>query len=146
MTSAEPATVDEYLASLPDDRRPVIEAVRQVVLDHLPDGFEEVFQYRMLSYVIPLERYPLTYNKQPLAVTSLANQKRHMALYLMGVYGDESAEAWLRSRWPPDKKLDMGKSCLRFRSLDDLPLDLIGEVIARTSVDDLVAAYERARS
>ena len=96
-------------------------------------------QYGMISYVVPLERYPDTYNGLPLAVASLADQKRYMSLYLMGVYGDESAETWLRERWPADKKLDMGKSCLRFRRLDDLPLDLIGEVIARTSVDDFIA-------
>jgi hypothetical protein len=139
-------TVDGYLAELPSDRRAVIEVVRQVVLDHLPVGFEEVVQYGMISYVIPLAQYPDTYNGLPLAVASLANQKRHMALYLMGVYGDEGAEAWLRERWPADKKLDMGKSCLRFRRLDDLALDLVGGVIARTSVDDLVAVYERSRA
>lgn len=102
-------------------------------------------QYGMISYVIPLARYPDTYNGQPLTVASLANQKRHMALYLMGVYGDESAEAFLRERWPADQRLDMGKSCLRFRRLEELPLDLIGEVVARTAVDDLIAVYERSR-
>jgi hypothetical protein len=138
-------TVPDYVAELPDDRRPIVETVRQVVLDHLPDGFEEVMQYGMISYVVPLHRYPETYNGQALTVASLASQKRHLSLYLMGVYGDEGAEAWLRERWPADKKLDMGKSCLRFTRLDDLPLDLIGEVIGRTSVDDLIQAYERSR-
>ena len=80
-----------------------------------------------------------------LAVASLANQKRHLSLYLMGVYGDEGVEAFLREHWPADKKLDMGKSCLRFKRLEDLPLDLIGAVIERTSVDDIIAAYERSR-
>ena len=122
--------------SCPIDRRPIVEVVRQVVLDHLPDGFEEVMQYGMISYVVPHERYPDTYNGQPLALASLASQKRYLSLYLMGVYGDAGAEAWLRERWPADKKLDMGKSCLRFKRLDDLSLDLIGEVIASTSVDD----------
>jgi hypothetical protein len=102
-------------------------------------------QYGMISYVVPLERYPDTYNGQALAVASLANQKRHLSLYLMGAYGDEGTEAWLRERWPADKKLDMGKSCLRFNRLEDLPLDLIGEVIQRTSVDDFIAIYERSR-
>ena len=78
-------------------------------------------QYGMISYVVPLERFPTTYNGQALAVASLANQKRHMALYLMGVYGDEDAAAWLQEPWAATgKKLDMGKSCLRFRRLDDL--------------------------
>jgi Domain of unknown function (DU1801) len=138
-------TIERYLAELPDDRRPIVEAVRQVVLDHLPDGFEEVMQYGMISYVVPLERYPGTYNGQALAVASLASQKRHLSLYLMGAYGDEVTEAWLRERWPADKKLDMGKSCLRFKRLEDLPLDLVGEVIGRTSVDDFIAIYERSR-
>jgi hypothetical protein len=138
-------TVERYLAELPDDRRAIVEAVRQVVLDHLPDGFEEVMQYGMISYVVPLERYPDTYNGQALAVVSLANQKRHLSLYLMGVYGDDGAEAFLREHWPADKQLDMGKSCLRFKRLEDLPLDLVGEVIARTSVDDFITSYERSR-
>jgi hypothetical protein len=139
-------TVEDYLTGLPDDRRPAIEAVREVVLANLPAGFEEVVQYGMLSYVIPLERYPDTYNGHPLAVASLADQKRHMSIYLMGAYGDEGTEAYLRAHWPPDLRLDMGKSCVRFRRLDDLPLDLIGTVIARTSVDDFITTYEQGRA
>jgi hypothetical protein len=143
---ADAATVEDYFAGLPPDRRAALEAVREVILEHLPDGFEEVMQYGMVSYVVPLERYPVTYNGQPLAVASLANQKRHMALYLMGVYGEEGSQDWLRERWAATgKKLDMGKSCLRFRKLDDLALDVVGEAIARASVDDFLAAYERSR-
>ena len=139
-------TVEEYLAALPDDRRDAIAAVRAVILGHLPDGFDERMQHGMLSYVVPLERYPDTYNGQPLALASLASQKRHMALYLMGVYGDDGTATWFRERWAETgKRLDMGKSCVRFRRLDDLPLGLVGEAIARTSVDDFVALYERSR-
>ena len=139
-------SVEDYLAGLPDDRRRALEAVRQVILDHLPAGFEEVMQYGMISYVVPQARYPDTYNGQPLAVASLANQKRHMAVYLMGVYGEEGSQRWLRERWATTgKKLDLGKSCLRFRSLDDLALDVLGEAIARTSVDEFLATYERSR-
>ena len=117
-----------------------------MILDNLPAGFEEVMQHGMISYVVPLKRYPDTYNGQPLVVASLANQKRHMAVYLMGVYGEEGVQEWLRERWAATgKKLDMGKSCLRFRSLDDLALDVLGETIARTPVDALLAAYERSR-
>ena len=138
--------VEAYVAALPDDRRPTIDAVRRVILEHLPDGFDEVVQYGMISYVVPLERYPDTYNHQALVVASLANQKRHMAIYLMGVYGEDGAQEWLRQRWASTgKKLDMGKSCLRFRRLDDLALDVVGEAIARTSVDAFLTAYERAR-
>ena len=140
------ATVDEYLTELPDDRRPAIEAVRRAVLDNLPDGFEERMQYGMISWVVPLARYPETYNGQALALASLANQKRYMALYLVGVYGDEGSQRWLRERWAAaGLKLDMGKSCLRFRSLDDVDLGIIGEAIARIPVDDFIAAYERSR-
>jgi len=139
--------VDEYLAGLPDDRSSALATVRQVVVDHLPDGYDEVMQYGMISYVVPLERYPDTYNGQPLAVASLANQKRHMALYLMGVYGDEGNQAWLREQWATTgKKLDMGKSCLRFRSLDDLDLAIVAAAIARTPVDALITQYERSRA
>ena len=144
---SDAATVEAYLAELPEDRRAAIAAVREVILRHLPAGFEEVMQYGMISYVVPLERYPKTYNNQALTVTSLASQKNHMAIYLMGVYGDDGtdgADGWFRRRWAETgKRLDMGKSCLRFKRLDDLALDVVGEAIARTSVDDLIAAYER---
>jgi hypothetical protein len=143
---SDATTVEGYLAELPDDRRAAIATVRDVVLAHLPDGFDEVVQYGMLSYVVPLDRYPKTYNGEPLAIASLANQKRYMALYLIGVYGDEASQAWLRERWAETGlRLDMGKSCLRFRSLADLDLGIVGEAIGRTSVDEFIAQYERAR-
>jgi hypothetical protein len=139
------STVDDYLAELPDDRREAISAVREVIRESLPAGFEEGMQYGMIGYYVPLERYPDTYNGEPLGVAGLANQKRHLALYLMGVYAEED-DSWFRERWQSTgKKLDMGKSCVRFRRLDDLPLDVVGEAIARTSVDAFIAAYERSR-
>lgn len=144
---SDATTVEAYLAALPDDRREVIEAVRETVLAHLPEGFEETMQYGMVSYVVPLERYPDTYNGQALTVASLANQKRHMALYLMGIYSEDGASDWLRQRWTATgRTLDMGKSCIRFKRLDDVALDVVGEAIARTSVDDLVSHYERSRT
>jgi hypothetical protein len=144
---SDAVTVDDYLAELPDDRRAALAAVREIVLANLPAGFEEIMQYGMISYVVPLDRFPTTYNGQALAVASLANQKRHMALYLMGIYGDEDAAAWLQETWAATgKKLDMGKSCLRFRRLDDLALDLVGAAIARTTVDDLIAQHNRAHT
>ena len=103
-------------------------------------------QYGMISYVIPLARYPKTYNKQPLAYLSLAAQKRHMSIYLMGVYCDAETESWFVQRYRDSgKRLDMGKSCVRFRTLEDLPLDLIGEAVSRTSVEDFIERYETAR-
>ncbi len=140
------ATVDAYLGELPDDRRDAVAAVRAVLLENLPAGFEEGMQYGMIGYYVPLERYPDTYNGEPLAVAGLASQKRHMSLYLMGVYADED-DSWFRDRWTATgKKLDMGKSCVRFRRLDDVPLDVVGDAIRRVSVEDFLAAYERSRT
>jgi hypothetical protein len=139
-------SVRAYLAELPEDRREVVEAVRAVVLENLRPGFEEGIQYGMIGYSVPLERYPETYNGQALCLAALASQKRHLSLYLMGIYGDEGENAWFRQRWSETgKKLDMGKSCVRFRQLDDLALDVVGEAIARTTVDDFIAVYERSR-
>jgi hypothetical protein len=142
---SDASTVDEYLAELPAGRRDAIATVRDVILEHLPEGFEEGIQYGMIGYHVPLERFPDTYNGQPLAVAALANQKNHMALYLMGVYGED--DVWFRERWATTgKKLDMGKSCVRFRRLEDLPLEVVGEAIARNSVDDMIAAHERVHA
>ena len=140
-------TVAEYVSSLPDDRRETFEAVRRVIVEHLPDGFVETMEFGSPSYVVPLERYPGTYNGRPLPLASLASQKRYLALYLMGVYGDEGTATWFRERWrETGKRLDMGKSCVRFRRLDDLPLELVGEAIGRVSLDEFVAMYERGRA
>ena len=137
--------MSEYLQELPPDRRATLVAVRKVIRKHLPRGFAEGMQYGMIGYYVPLERFPDTYNGQPLAVAALASQKRHMALYLMGVYG--GGDARFREEWlATGRKLDMGKSCVRFRRLDDVALDVVGAAIARTSVDDLIAAHERAHA
>ncbi len=146
MVQSEATTVEAYLAELPDDRRAAIKAVRNVILQHLPAGFTEGMQFGMISYYIPLERYPDTYNQQPLSIAALANQKRYMSLYLMGIYANEDDAWWFREQWTlSGKRLDMGKSCVRFRKLDDVPLDVVGEAIARTSADDFIADYERSR-
>ena len=137
-------TVDAYLGDLPEDRREAIAAVRSVILEHLPDGFEEGMQYGMIGYYVPLDQFPDTYNREPLTVAALASQKRHMSLYMMGIYGTD--DTWFRERWKATgHKLHMGKSCVTFRRLDDVPLDVVGEAIARISVDDLIAAHEHAR-
>ncbi len=139
--------VEEYLSELDDDRRKAISTVRGVVQDNLPDGYEETMQYGMITYIVPLSVLADTYNGQPLMYVALASQKRYMSLYLTNVYGDESTEKWFRSRYlEAGKKLDMGKSCVRFKRLDDLPLDLIGEVVARTSVAEFVEIYKASRS
>jgi len=141
-----PTTVEEYLAEQSLERREALAAVRRVILENLPMGYTEVMQYGMISYVIPLARYPKTYNKQPLAYLSLAAQKRYMSIYLMGVYCDTETESWFVQRYRDSgKRLDMGKACVRFRTLDDLPLDLVGEAVSRTSEEDFIQCYETAR-
>jgi len=138
-------TAEEYLAALPEDRRAAIGAVRAVILEHLPAGYVEEIRYGMLAYTVPLERFPDTYNGQPLSLAALASQKRHMSLYLMGVYGD--ADTTFRERWrATGKKLDMGKSCVRFRRLEDVPLEVVCDTIAGTPVEALIATHERAHA
>ena len=140
-------TVEEYFDELDADRRDAISSVRDVILENLPDGYQEMILFGMITYAIPLETYPNTYNKQPLMYAALANQKRHMAVYLTNVYGDDSLETWFRERYlATGKRLDMGKSCVRFRKLDDLPLDLVGEAIAKTSVEEFIDIYIASRS
>ncbi len=145
MARSEAATPDEMIAALPPDRREAIEAVRDVIRANLPAGFEEGMQYGMIGWYVPLERFPDTYNKQPLGLAALASQKNYMSLYLNTVYGDPATERWFRERFAAyGKKLNMGKSCVRFRKLDDLPLELIGETIARVPLDQYVERYEEA--
>ena len=140
-------TVGEYLAELDDGRREAIAAVRSVILDNLPDGYEEMMLFGMITYAVPLSVLADTYNGQPLMYAALASQKRHMAVYLTNVYADGSTEAWFRERYlATGKRLDMGKSCVRFRKLDDLPLELVGEAIARTPIADFVELYRASRS
>jgi hypothetical protein len=145
--AAAVTTIDEYLASLPEDRRVAISRVRETVNANLPAGYEEGLQYGMIGWYVPLSRYPDTYNGQPLAVANLGSQKNHMAIYLTSVYGDPTLEKWFRDAYAAaGKKLDMGKSCVRFTSLDALPLDVIGETIGKVSVEAFLARYEAVRS
>jgi hypothetical protein len=140
------STAQEYLAELPDDRRAVVSAVRDVVVRNLPDGYEESVGFGMLNYTIPLERYPNTYNKQPLSYVALAAQKNYYSLYLTGAYMDAERTRSLADEFErAGKKLDMGKSCVRFKKLDDLPLDVIGRAVASTPPDDFIAQYEASR-
>jgi hypothetical protein len=141
-------TVDAYLDSLPKERSHALRAVRRVILENLPAGYEEHMQYGMITYVVPHSLYPAGYHcnpEQPLPYASLGSQKNHMALYLMSVYGDPALDQWFRGAWQASgKRLDMGKSCVRFRTLEDLPLEVIGQVIARVSAKKYVARVEAA--
>jgi len=146
MVQSNAQTVEEYLESLPEDRQEILTAVRAVILENLPVGYEEGMLFGMIGYFIPLTRYPDTYNKQPLAYVSLASQKNYVSLYLNGVYADSVLEERFRSEWAATgKKLNMGKSCVRFKKLDEVPLDVVGRSIASTSVDGYIEIYERSR-
>ena len=143
---SDATTVDEYLASLPDDRRKAITEVREVILANLPNGYEEAMNWGMITYQVPIDTYPETYNKQPLMYAGLASQKNHMAVYLTGVYTSDDERASFEEEYrSTGKRLDMGKSCVRFRKLDDLPLDVVGRAIAARDVDSFIELVETAR-
>ncbi len=146
MPRSSATTVKEYLDELSADRRSVVSAVRKVILRHLPKGYRESMNWGMISYEVPLERYPNTYNGQPLSYAALAAQKNYFALYLMCVYQDPNQEAWLKKAFKKaGKKLDMGKSCVRFRKVEDLPLHVIGKIVASTTPEEFIARYEASR-
>ena len=141
------ATVDEYLSELPDERRNAIGKVRQTILDNLPQGYEEAMNWGMITYQVPLETCPDTYNGQPLMYAALASQKNHMAVYLTGIYMSEEARSRFEAAYKATgKRLDVGKSCVRFRKLEDLPLQLIGECIASQDVEGFVARSKQVAS
>ena len=141
------STVQQYLAELPEDRREALQAVRLAILKNLPKGYEEGMQYGMIGYFVPHSLYPAGYHcdpKQPLPFAGLASQKNHMSIHLMGIYSDREHEAWFREAWAKTgKTLDMGKSCVRFKTIDDVPLRVIGQAIKRVPVKKFVKHYER---
>ncbi|MEZ4700833.1 MAG: DUF1801 domain-containing protein [Rhodothermales bacterium] len=141
-------TVDAYLAAAPEERRPALETLRQVILDHLPDGFVERIQYGMPGYVVPHEAYPPGYHcnpKDPLPFLSFASQKHFIALYHMGMYANPALLDWFTQAYPKHskRKLDMGKSCVRFKKVEDIPFALIGELVSKMTVSDWIEIYER---
>ena len=137
----------EYVASLPEERKIVIEQLRTIVLKNLPKGFEETMGYGMLSYVVPHSIYPSGYHcdpKTPLPFLSLASQKNFIAFYHMGIYADDKLLNWFVSEYPKHckTKLDMGKSCIRFKKMNDIPYELLGELASKMSVQDWISLYE----
>jgi hypothetical protein len=140
---SEAATVGEYLQSLPEDRRRAIASLRSALRANLPKGYAEVMNWGMITYEVPLETCPETYNGKPLAYAAIASQKNYMALYLCALYCQKGAEAAFRKAWKGGRKLDMGKVCIRFREISDLDLELIGKTIASTSVVDFIAMQVR---
>lgn len=138
------ATVEDYLAELPEDRREAIEDIRSVILANLPEGFVEAMNWGMIAYEVPLEVFPDTYNGEPLMYAALASQKRHMVVYLSAIYADPVLDDWFRESYAATgKKMDIGKSCVRFRSIDSVPLELIGQAVGKVSLDDFVELYGR---
>lgn len=147
MASSSAANVEEYVAELPPERASVIAETRTLLLGAMPAGVEESMNFGMIAYEIPLERYPKTYNGQPLMFAGLAAQKRHYAIYLHGVYASDSVEQRLRDAYAmAEMKLDMGKSCVRFTRLDQLLPQAIAAAISAVSVDDYIELYEASRS
>jgi hypothetical protein len=145
----KPTTVAQYLKALPPDRREALKAVRKVILDNLDDGYAEGIQYGMIGYFVPHSVYPPGYHcdaSQPLPYVSIASQKSHMAIYLFCIYTSEDEQRWFREAWTKTgKKLDMGKSCVRFKKIDDVALDVIGKAIKRTPAKKFIAHYEASR-
>lgn len=141
-------TVDEYLSELPADRRIVLVAVRDVILKNLDEGFIEGMQYGHIGYFVPHSIFPAGYHcdpKQPLPFMGLTNQKNHMALHSYGLYGSSPLMAWFQEAWAKTgKKLDMGKACVRFKGLEDVALDVVGELVARQSLEKYLTQYQRA--
>lgn len=141
-------TIDDYMAELPADRREAIEAIRAVILKNLPKGYVEGMQYGMIGYFVPHSIYPSGYHcdpKQPLPFASLASQKNHMAVYLFCLYSEQDAAERFKVDWKKTgKRVDMGKSCARFKKLEDAPLELIGKAVKRMPVKKFIEHYEAA--
>ena len=141
-------TVAQYLAELPADRRAALSVVRKVILDNLDKDYEEGMQYGMIGYFVPHRVFPAGYHcdpRQPVPFAALASQKNHMSVYLMSAYGGSLEEDWLRKAWAKTgKKLDMGKCCIRFKKVEDLALDVVGEAIRRVPAKNYIAYYESA--
>lgn len=141
-------TPQDYLDSLPDDRKKAVNELRKAVLDNLPEGFREGMGYGMLCYSVPHSIYPPGYHcdpKLPLPFVSIASQKNFIALYHMGMYSDKSLLDWFVAEFPKHAKhkLDMGKSCIRFKKMDDIPTGLIAELSKKVTVADWIATYEK---
>jgi uncharacterized protein YdhG (YjbR/CyaY superfamily) len=140
-------TPDQYIAELPEDRKEVMQKLRETVKKNLPKGFEETMQYGMLGYVVPHSIYPDGYHCNPkdaLPFMALASQKNHIGFYHMGIYSDPDLMKWFTEEYPKhaSNKLDMGKSCIRFKNPKNIPFELLGELTTKISVDEWIAKYE----
>lgn len=141
-------TVDQYIDELPPDRKNIISELRKVINKNLPKGFSEGMGYGMMGWSVPHSLYPAGYHcapELPLPFMSIASQKNFVAVYHMGIYADAKLMKWFTDEWPKhsSKKLDMGKSCMRFKKPEDVPLKLIGELASKMSPEDWINCYER---
>ncbi|HOZ78094.1 MAG TPA: DUF1801 domain-containing protein [Ferruginibacter sp.] len=141
-------TVDEYMEQLPDERKAAMKKLRAIIKKHLPKGFQECMGYGMMGYVVPHSKYPAGYHcnpKDPLPFLALASQKNFIALYHMGIYSDPKLLKWFQEAHAKasTKKLDMGKSCIRYKKPDDIPFELIGELVSKMTPDEWIAMYEK---
>jgi uncharacterized protein YdhG (YjbR/CyaY superfamily) len=147
MVSSKAATPDAYIAELPPERRDLVSRVRDLVNANLPDGYVERMSWGMIGWEVPLERYPDTYNGQPLVYAALAAQKNHTALYLNCVYASEERTERMKQAWAAaGKKLDMGKSCLRFKNEEQLAEEVLAETVRSIPLDAFIADYEAGRA
>jgi uncharacterized protein YdhG (YjbR/CyaY superfamily) len=142
------STSDEYIEQLPEERQNVIKRLREVALQYMPPGFEEVMNYGMMGYVVPHSIYPNGYHcdpKQPLPFYGFASQKGSVNIYHMGIYADKELHDWFVNEYPKHvkTKLDMGKSCIRFKKLDTIPYELIAQLMAKMTVEQWIALYEK---
>lgn len=138
---------DDYIGQVPEDRKLVMEQIRQALLDNLPEGFQEGISYGMIAYFVPHTIYPDGYHcdpKVPLPFINLASQKNHIALYHLGIYADPDLLAWFTEEYPKHstRKLDMGKSCIRWKKPEHIPIGLIAELAKKVTVKDWIARYE----
>lgn len=141
------STPDDYVAQLPEDRKEPIEKLRKVIVNNLPEGFEEGIQYGMIGYYVPHSIYPKGYHcapELPLPFIHIASQKSAISVYHIGIYADEKLYDWFVSEYPKHakRKLDMGKSCIRFKKIEDIPYQLIGELCTKLSVEQWIEMYE----
>ena len=138
---------EAYIESLPEDRQPIIAALRDAIAKNIPPHFEEQMGYGMFGWVVPHHVYPAGYHcdpKLPLPFLGIASQKNHIALYHMGMYSEPKLRAWFEKEWPKhsSKKLDMGKSCIRFRKPNDVPVELLGQLASKMMVEEWIEIYE----
>ena len=147
--ATKPTTIKEYLAQVPEERKEAFEKLRKIILDNIPKGFSEEMSYGMLGYVVPHSIYPKGYHCNtdlPLPFASLANQKNFIGFYHMGIYANPELYDWFITEYKKvcKYKLDMGKSCVRFKKMNDIPYDLIGELMQKMTVKNWVESYEKS--